>query len=81
MYNPRAPAGRRWSTAGLGASTVPRLYHSVSLLMADGSVMIAGSNPASDYIPPGFVENGVAYKYFTEYRTELFYPSVGACPS
>jgi len=75
LYNPRAPAGSRWTTEGLGASTVPRLYHSVALLMPDGAVMISGSNPVSDYVPTDAVINGVQYKYTTEYRTEMFYPS------
>jgi hypothetical protein len=48
IYNPNAPAGSRFSSAGLGNSTVPRLYHSTALLLPDGSVMVAGSNPNAD---------------------------------
>lgn len=43
IYHP-APAGSgTWSTAA--RSRVPRLYHSVALLMPDGKVITAGSNP------------------------------------
>jgi len=52
-------------------STVPRLYHSVATLLADGSVLTAGSNPNADYIAPGTA----GYPYVTEYRAEKFYPS------
>ncbi|KAH9989952.1 glyoxal oxidase N-terminus-domain-containing protein [Russula vinacea] len=48
IYNPNAPAGSRWSSAGLGNSTIPRLYHSTALLLPDGSIMVAGSNPNPD---------------------------------
>ncbi|CAB4438937.1 unnamed protein product [Rhizophagus irregularis] len=50
----------------LAASTIPRMYHSVSTLIPDGSVLIAGSNPQ------GSVSLNV--KYSTEYRVEIFYP-------
>src|SRR5712671_24454 len=43
IYNPNAPSGSRWSSAGLGSSTIPRMYHSTAVLLPDGSVMIAGS--------------------------------------
>jgi hypothetical protein len=43
LYDPNAPAGKRWSNDGMGASTIPRLYHSSALLLPDGAVMIAGS--------------------------------------
>ncbi|KAF9046801.1 copper radical oxidase [Hymenopellis radicata] len=69
MYNPDAPAGKRWSSDGLGASTVPRMYHSTATLVPDGSVIISGSNPNPDYT----VGDGV--KYPTDYRVERFYPS------
>ncbi|KAJ3560349.1 hypothetical protein NP233_g10894 [Leucocoprinus birnbaumii] len=69
IYDPNAPSGQRWSQDGLQPSTVPRMYHSSATLLPDGSVMISGSNPNSDYN----VEPNI--KYPTEYRTELWYPS------
>jgi hypothetical protein len=48
LYDPAAPAGQRWSAAGLGAAQFPRLYHSTALLLPDGSVMVAGGNPNVD---------------------------------
>jgi hypothetical protein len=50
LYDPSAPAGQRWSNAGFGASTIPRLYHSSALLLPNGAVMIAGS-----YVLPFFL--------------------------
>ncbi|KAJ7693374.1 glyoxal oxidase [Mycena rosella] len=67
IYDPSAPAGSRWSRAGLNASTVPRMYHSSATLLPDGAVIVGGSNPNSDY--------NVGVKYPTEYRLERFYPS------
>ncbi len=67
LYNPRAPAGKRWSRDGFTSSMIPRLYHSSAVLMPDASVLIAGSNPNVDY-------NGTTI-YSTEYRAENFYPS------
>ncbi|KAF8334022.1 DUF1929-domain-containing protein [Cantharellus anzutake] len=66
--HPGIPTSRRLSRAGLGSSKIPRMYHSTAILLTDGSVMIAGSNPNPDYT----VGNGVQYP--TEYRVELFYP-------
>ncbi|KAJ7497677.1 glyoxal oxidase [Mycena latifolia] len=68
VYDPTAPAGSRWSRAGLNASTVPRMYHSSATLLPDGSVLVAGSNPNTDY------NVGPTIKYPTEYRLERFYP-------
>jgi hypothetical protein len=73
IYNPNAPAGKRWSNQGLGKSEIPRLYHSSAILLPDASVMIAGSNPNLDY-------NGTAY-YSTEYRAEIFYPPYFSAPT
>lgn len=50
MYDPEAPAGSRFSSAGLSPSTVPRLYHSSATLLPDGSVFVSGSNPNPDVI-------------------------------
>jgi hypothetical protein len=67
IYNPKAPVGSRWSTSGLGSSNVPRMYHSSALLLPDGSVMVAGSNPNID------VNTSTVFP--TTYTAEYFYPS------
>lgn len=68
MYDPNAAAGSRWSSQGLPESTVNRMYHSGALLLPDGSVFVAGSNPNPDYI----VGAGVTYPW--EDRSEIFFP-------
>jgi FtsP/CotA-like multicopper oxidase with cupredoxin domain len=54
------PAANTWSLAA--RATVPRLYHSIAVLLPDGRVLTAGSNPES--ADPG---GG-------ELRLELFHP-------
>ncbi|KAI0262625.1 glyoxal oxidase [Gloeopeniophorella convolvens] len=66
IYNPNAPAGSRWSTAGLSSSNIARLYHSSAVLLPDGSVMIAGSNPNIDV--------NLTTIFPTTYTAEYFYP-------
>ncbi|KAI0253523.1 glyoxal oxidase [Lactifluus subvellereus] len=66
IYSPNAPLGSRFSAAGLNPSTVPRLYHSSAVLLPDGSVMVAGSNPHADV-----TMNTI---YPTTYAVEYFYP-------
>ena len=67
IYDPNASAGSRWSNTGLATSSIARLYHSSAMLLPDGSVMIAGSNPNIDV-------NTTAI-YPTTYKAEYFYPS------
>ncbi|KAJ7758521.1 glyoxal oxidase [Mycena maculata] len=66
IYDPDAPAGSRWSNAGLSTSNIARLYHSSALLLPDASVIVAGSNPNVDV-------NTTAV-YPTTYQAEIFYP-------
>ncbi|KXN90309.1 Galactose oxidase [Leucoagaricus sp. SymC.cos] len=66
IYNGSAPEGRRWSSEGLSPSQIPRMYHSSATLLPDGSVLVAGSNPNSDY--------ATDVKYPTQYKVETFYP-------
>ncbi|WWC90890.1 uncharacterized protein L201_005827 [Kwoniella dendrophila CBS 6074] len=49
IYNASAPAGGRWNRTGLVASKNERMYHSVAILLPDGSLFIAGSNPNKDF--------------------------------
>ena len=66
------PATRKFTRTGMGSTTIPRLYHSTAVLLPDGAVLIAGSNPHPDYT--------INTQYPTEYRTERFYPSYYASP-
>jgi Glyoxal oxidase N-terminus len=65
LYDPTAPAGQRFLSAGMPTSQIPRLYHSVATLTPNGDVMVAGSNPNLDRSE---------LKYGTEYRVEWFKP-------
>ncbi|THG98640.1 hypothetical protein EW026_g3583 [Hermanssonia centrifuga] len=65
QYDPSAPAGQRFSSAGMPTSDIPRLYHSVATLTPSGDVMITGSNPNLDRSE---------VEYGTEYRVEWLSP-------
>ncbi|KAF9524921.1 copper radical oxidase [Crepidotus variabilis] len=66
IYDPTAPKGHRWSNASLNAATIPRLYHSSAILLPDGSVLVAGSNPN--------IEVNTTAPFPTVYQAEIFYP-------
>ena len=59
IYDPTAAAGSRFTSAGIPASAIARLYHSTATLTPNGSVLVAGSNPN---------DNVQTRKYPTEYR-------------
>lgn len=65
LYDPSKPKGYRWSF-DLAASTEERMYHSTVVLLADGSLMISGSNPNKDY---------TTAQWGTKYSVERWYPS------
>lgn len=74
IYEPFAPFGRRWTTGA--QSTIPRLYHSIAMLLLDGSVLVAGSNsnemPVVEEDDRSSSDGG---KFFqTEFRTERYFP-------
>jgi hypothetical protein len=59
LYDPTQPLGQRMSV--MANSTIARLYHSESILLSDGSVLISGSDPEDP-------------RYPQEYRVEKFLP-------
>jgi len=59
LYDPSKPTNRRMSI--MANTTIDRLYHSESILMSDGRVLVSGSDPQT----PGFNE---------ERRLEVFVP-------
>ncbi|KAI5296681.1 hypothetical protein KEM52_000005 [Ascosphaera acerosa] len=71
IYDPSRPPRQRWYEAG--ASEIPRLYHSVALLLLDGTVLITGSNPVE---MPVLTPNPSipALAYVTEFRVEIYTP-------
>jgi hypothetical protein len=68
LYNASKPLGQRWNT--LASTTIARLYHSVALLLLDGTIMVAGSNPVE---MPILTPNAVN-PYVTEFRVEIYTP-------
>ncbi|KAF4582450.1 hypothetical protein EYR38_002574 [Pleurotus pulmonarius] len=66
VYDPDAPVGRRFSSAGIPASKVPRMYHSTASLTPDGSIILAGSNPNEQFTTEG--------RFPSEYRMEFLSP-------
>ncbi|KAI5201489.1 galactose oxidase [Aureobasidium subglaciale] len=68
IYDPAKPLGQRWTTGP--SSTIPRLYHSVALLLLDGTLMIAGSNPVEQPILKPTTQD----PYVTEFRVEIYTP-------
>ena len=73
IYNPDETLGRRFTVAG--RSEIPRLYHSVALLLLDGTVLVAGSNPNEQPILAADTNSAnLATKFPTEYRVEVYTP-------
>lgn len=68
LYDPNAALGKRFST--LASSSIPRLYHSVTNLLPDGSVLIGGSNPNEMPI----LTPDAGHPFATEFRVERFDP-------
>lgn len=68
IYDPAQPLGKRWTTGP--TSTIPRLYHSVAVLLLDGTLLISGSNPVEQPILQASAQN----PYVTEFRNEIYTP-------
>lgn len=72
FYDGTKALGQRWST---GATTsIARLYHSVALLLLDGTLMIAGSNPVQMPVLKPVPNQNPSEDYVTEFRVERYIP-------
>ncbi|KAL9102499.1 MAG: hypothetical protein Q9163_002364 [Psora crenata] len=72
IYNPTLPLGQRWYRGA--PSTIARLYHSVALLLLDGTVMVAGSNPVQQPVLEPIPNQTPSEDYVTEFRVEIYTP-------
>ena len=72
IYNPAEPLGQRFHTGP--SSTIARLYHSVALLLLDGNLMIAGSNPVEQPILVPVPNKTPSEDFVTEFRIEIYTP-------
>ncbi|WFD31441.1 (methyl)glyoxal oxidase [Malassezia sp. CBS 17886] len=74
LYDPEKPIGHRLKYKGYGNSSIARLYHSSAILIPDGSVLIAGSNPHND-VSTTKPKAQTPYEWYpTEYAIEQWYP-------
>jgi len=68
IYDPTKALGTRWTKGA--SSTIGRLYHSVSVMLMDGTIMVAGSNP----VQMPMLEPDAANPWVTEFRVEIYTP-------
>lgn len=72
IYDPARQLGQRWTTGA--TSTIPRLYHSVALLLLDGTILVAGSNPVQMPMLTPVSGQTPSEDYVTEFRVETYTP-------
>jgi hypothetical protein len=70
IYDPKRPLGERWTRGA--SSEIPRLYHSIALLLLDGTILVAGSNPYD--MPKLEPPNNPDHPFVTEFRVEIYTP-------
>jgi hypothetical protein len=73
IYQPGSALGQRWSTGP--TSGIARLYHSVAVLLLDGTLMIAGSNPVEQPMLKPVANQVPSEDYVTEFRVEIYTPA------
>ena len=72
IYDPTKAVGQRFSTGA--SSTIARLYHSVALLLLDGTLLVAGSNPVQQPVLTPVPNQTPSEDFVTEFRVEIYTP-------
>ncbi|KAI4248778.1 MAG: hypothetical protein LQ352_005806 [Teloschistes flavicans] len=73
IYDPTKAVGQRFTTGP--TSGIARLYHSVALLLLDGTMMIAGSNPVEQPVLTPVPNRVPSEDFVTEFRVEIYTPA------
>ena len=84
IYDGNKPAGQRFTRSAM--TEIPRMYHSVAILLPTGEVLVAGSNPDVFYNPVGnvslanknyplFGNNGHTSYLHQQQETDTAYPT------
>ncbi|KAL0333880.1 UNVERIFIED_CONTAM: putative aldehyde oxidase Art an 7 [Sesamum angustifolium] len=69
LYSPNKKKGERFQE--LVPTTIPRMYHSVSLVLPNGQILVAGSNTNAFYKMEKYNDD---FRFPTEVRVEKFSP-------
>lgn len=72
IYNPSAPAGRRFSQPG-ARTRIARLYHATALLTRDGDIFVGGTSNARHF--KGSSSFSRTTLGVNEYRNEIYHPA------
>jgi hypothetical protein len=83
IFDPTVPGGGQW--VEMATATVPRLYHSIALLLPDGRVVAAGGNPDKGshvpWLPPDPMEEERLEIYSPPYLFRGPRPEIAAAPA
>ncbi|KAL2228990.1 UNVERIFIED_CONTAM: putative aldehyde oxidase Art an 7 [Sesamum indicum] len=69
LYSPKKKKGKRFQE--LAPTTIPRMYHSVSVVLPNGQILVAGSNTNAFYKMEKYNDD---FRFPTELRVEKFSP-------
>lgn len=72
IYDSTKPLGQRFTTGAV--SGIARLYHSVAVLLLDGTLLVAGSNPVQMPVLTPVPNQTPSEDYVTEFRVEIYTP-------
>ena len=72
IYDPAKPLGQRWYKGP--TSPLERLYHSVAVLLLDGTLMIAGSNPVEQPQETPVLGKTPSEDFVTNWKVEIYTP-------
>ncbi|XP_039023762.1 aldehyde oxidase GLOX-like [Hibiscus syriacus] len=74
LYSVNEEPDRRFTV--LSPSKIPRLYHSVAMLLPVGSILVGGSNPHTSYVYTGLYPTELSLEAYNPYYLDLKFNSI-----